>query len=147
MSKFVNQQNTRPNGYDAVIADIARLDVCPFCFDHLTEFHKRPLERRAYWTVTDNMYPYTPAKHHKLVIHTQHIEHLSEISPDAWVELGEIMKELAQANAMAGGILLLRFGDTTFTGGTVSHLHANLVQSNPNDPSYDPKVGLVRRIG
>ena len=147
MSSFVNTQNTRPNGYDAVIADIAKQNVCPFCPEHLAEFHKLPLERRLFWTVTDNMYPYQPTKHHKLVIHTKHIEHISEITPEAWKELGEIMQGLALGNEVVGGTMLLRFGNTQFTGGTVSHLHANLVQSNPDDPSYDPKIGLVRRIG
>lgn len=93
------------------------------------------------------MYPYQPSKHHKLAIHTRHIEHLSEVSPEAWRELGEIMKELAKDATMDGGVIIMRFGDTQYTGGTVSHLHANLVQSNPKDPAYDPQVGLVRRIG
>lgn len=144
---FVNTQNTRPNGYDKVIQDIAKQNVCPFCEDELANFHKKPVVKREFWTVTDNMYPYAPAKHHKLIIHTKHVEHLSEVTPEAWKELGEIFQEEVTKNAMEGGVCLLRFGNTKFTGGTVSHLHANLVQSNPDDPTYDPKIGLVRRIG
>lgn len=147
MAGFVNQLNTRPGGYDKVIADIAEKNICPFCSDHLATFHPLPRDQREFWTLTDNQYPYKPAKHHKLIIHTEHIEHLSQITPEAWRELGEIFQEQVAMNDMTGGVCILRFGDTKYTGGTVSHLHANLVQSNPDDPAYDPAVGLVRRIG
>ena len=145
---FVNTQNTRPaGGYDKVIADIAEKNVCPFCPEYLLEFHKNPIERRKYWIVTDNMYPYAPAKHHKLIIHTEHIDHISKIIPEAWTELYEIVQELVEKNVIAGGTFLMRFGETKFTGASVTHLHANLLQSNPDDSSYDQKVGVVRRIG
>ncbi len=93
------------------------------------------------------MYPYAPSKIHKLFIATAHIEHISDLSLEAWKELYEIVQESIAKEAIAGGTLLMRFGDTQFTGGSVSHLHVNLVQSNPDDPSYDPHAGLVRRIG
>ena len=148
MSDFVNIQNTRPaKGYDKVIASIAEKNICPFCSDHLAEFHKNPIEHRKYWIITDNMYPYSPARHHKLIIHTAHIDHISKIVPDAWTELYEIVQELVDSNAITGGTFLMRFGETKFTGASVTHLHANLLQSNPDDSSYDPSVGVVRRIG
>lgn len=147
MSHFVNLQNARPGGYDKVIADIASQDVCPFCPENLTEFHKKPMEHRKFWIVTDNQYPYTPSKHHKLIIHTQHIDHISKIIPEAWTELYEIVQELVGTNTMQGGTFLMRFGETRFTGASVTHLHMNLVQSNPDDESYDPVIGLRTRIG
>ena len=147
MSGFVNQQNARPGVYDEVIRDIAQKNVCPFCAEDLAEFHKNPVELRTYWVVTDNMYPYTPKKHHKLLIHREHIQHLSEISVEAWAELQVILREQTEKNAMVGGTFVMRFGETKFTGASVQHLHANLVQSNPDDPAYDPAVGLRVRIG
>jgi diadenosine tetraphosphate (Ap4A) HIT family hydrolase len=147
MSDFVNQQNARPGGYDKVIADIAGKNVCPFCPEHLAEFHKKPIEHRNFWIVTDNQYPYVPSKHHKLIIHTQHIDHISKIVPEAWAELYEIVQELTTSNAIVGGTLLMRFGETRFTGASVTHLHANLVQSDPDDPAYDPAIGVRTRVG
>ncbi len=147
MSDFVNQQNARPGGYDKVIADIALQNVCPFCPEHLAEFHKKPMTHRMFWIVTDNQFPYMPSRNHKLIIHTEHIDHVSKILPEAWTELYEIVQELVGENTIAGGTFLMRFGETKFTGASVTHLHANLVQSNPEDPSYDPAVGLRTRVG
>ncbi len=147
MSDFVNQQNARPGGYDKVIAGIAAQNVCPFCPERLAEFHKLPMTRWKFWIVTDNQFPYTPSKHHKLIIHTEHIDHVSKIIPEAWAELYGIIQELVGDTTMVGGTFLMRFGETRFTGASVTHLHANLVQSNPDDTSYDPALGLRTRIG
>ncbi len=147
MTDFVNLQNARPGGYDKVIADIAQKRVCPFCPDQLTNFHKNPVERKKYWIVTDNMYPYKPTRMHKLVIHSEHIEHAKDISPEAWQELQEILLELIEKETLTGGTFIMRFGETRFTGASVTHLHANIAQSNPEDPTYDPQKGLLTRIG
>ena len=144
---FVNKQNARPGVYEETINQIAKQNVCPFCSEHLAEFHKRLMERREHWIATENMYPYTPSKQHIMFIHIEHINHIGEISPEAWAELGVLVKEQTTRRGITGGTFYLRFGDTRFTGASVTHLHANIVQSNPEDPSYDPKKGLLTRVG
>lgn len=143
----MNQRNARPGGYDAVIAEIAEKKICPFCSENLAKIHQRPLDIRQRWIVTDNMYPYQPSLCHKLIIHREHIEHIEQMATDAWQELGEIIQEFTREQKIVGGTFLLRFGETKFTGASVAHLHANLVQSNPDDALYDPAIGLRTRIG
>ncbi|MCX6716234.1 MAG: hypothetical protein NT077_04485 [Candidatus Taylorbacteria bacterium] len=150
MSKFVNKSNTQlpvRDEYAKVISKIADDGVCPFCPEHLAEYHKKPFETKKFWVVTDNMYPYKPSLHHRLIIHIEHITHIDQVSPPAWHELMEIfIKEVADRK-ITGGTLIMRFGETKFTGASVSHLHAHIVQSNPDDPAYDKVKGLVMRIG
>jgi hypothetical protein len=55
--KHVIQHNARPGVYGNVIADIAEKNICPFCAEHLTTYHKKPIDTREHWHVTDNMYP------------------------------------------------------------------------------------------
>lgn len=93
------------------------------------------------------MYPYKPSKHHRLIIHKGHISHIGELSAGAWAELLTILKEEAERLGITGGTVIMRFGDTKYTGASVTHLHAHLVQSDPNDPSYDTRNGLKMRIG
>ncbi|MEK7632820.1 MAG: hypothetical protein AAB473_03440 [Patescibacteria group bacterium] len=147
MNDFVNQQNARPGGYDKVIAEITEQKICPFCPQHLNRIHTKPMEQRMFWIITDNQFPYKPTKHHKLLIHRTHIEHISQISSEAWIELGEILKEQTAIFKMSAGSMFMRFGDMRFTGSTVSHLHCQLLQSDPDDPSYDPKIGVFTRLG
>jgi diadenosine tetraphosphate (Ap4A) HIT family hydrolase len=148
--KYVNENNTksRPNGkYGEVIKRIQEDGVCPFCVDNIETYHKNPLERKKFWWVTDSMYPYSPTKHHRLLIHIQHINHAREITPEAWIEIKEILDEETSRLDISGGTMVMRFGETRFTGGSVSHLHVHITQSDPDHESYDPQKGVIMRIG
>lgn len=149
MMKYVDSNNAnRPSGnYARVIDQIAKDGICPFCEENLEKYHKNPLEKKKYWTVTNNMYPYKPTLHHKLFIHRAHVTHIHQVSAEAWQELREIYLHEVSKNSVDGGTLAMRFGNTKFTGASVSHLHAHLVQSNPDDPDYDATRGLLMRIG
>lgn len=147
MGGFVNEQNAKRGHYADVIKDIAEKHVCPFCPEQLANFHKNPVRRHGHWIVTNNMYPYKPVKQHVLLIHEGHIEHANELSPEAWKELKEVIEQETAERNMVGGAFTMRFGDTHFTGASVAHLHAHLVQSDPDASDYDPELGLRVRIG
>lgn len=150
---FVDTSNSvsRPDGkYAQVISEIAEHGVCPFCEENIDNYHKKPRESRKYWWITDNMYPYTSTLHHRLIIHKRHIEHYSELSGEAKAELDQIFLDEMARNKMNGGALVMRFGETKYTGASVSHLHCHIVQSNPDDRDYKKKkatTGVIMRIG
>ena len=151
MKKLVNTKNARRGVYEKVIEGIATRGVCPFCLEHLQIYHKKPMQERTHWWITDNMYPYHPVRHHMLLIYKKHIEHIEELSPEAWNEFREILTELIKKRKIAGGAFVLRFGDTHFTGASVAHLHAHLVQSDPEHADYSKEKklteGVIVRIG
>jgi diadenosine tetraphosphate (Ap4A) HIT family hydrolase len=147
--KFVNKQNARPGqNYHKVIEEIAEHKVCPFCPENINKYHKNPiLIDGKFWLATDNMYPYPKTKNHLIFIHKNHIENVDEINKDAWAELHEQIKKMAGNRKMAGGSFVLRFGDTEYTGASVTHLHAHLIQSDPENKEYDKAKGLSVRVG
>lgn len=141
---FVNQDNARKeNNYSEVINEIAEKKVCPFCPDQIHNFHKLPIEEKNYWLVTQNMYAYKPTKFHYLLIHKKHIEAITEISDEAWAELKQIISD----TKVSGGTFMCRFGETKYTGATVTHLHAHIIQSDPDNPDYDKAKGVMTRVG
>lgn len=143
---FVNRDNAgRPGDetYTSIIDDIKEQGVCPFCPDHLHEFHKKPiLEETEHWVATENMYPYEGAREHLLVIHKNHIETLGEMSVNAWQELQMVITGITRAREIDGATMVFRFGDTRFTGASVSHLHAQLV-SGSGEPGAPPTLARV----
>ena len=147
---FVNHNNTKAreaDTYGKVIEKIAEDGVCPFCSEHLNKYHKNAVSEKKFWLITDNMYPYKPVLHHKLIIYKEHIVHLNDLPREAWDELNDLFQEITKSLNISGGTLMIRFGDTHYTGASVSHLHAHLVQSDPSDQSYDKKKGITTRIG
>ncbi len=78
-----------------------------------------------------------------LLIHKDHIENFSEISNSAWLDLQKVVNQVIKNKSIAGATFLLRFGDTAYTGASVSHLHAQLVSGNDNT-SAPP---ILTRVG
>ena len=148
MNAFVNIQNSSRGGdeeYKHVIDAIKKDGACPFCPENLAQYHKKPiLEEGAHWLLTDNMYPYKGAKHHILLIHKKHIENITDLSEDAWGELFQLINSETKKRGIRGGTFYVRFGDTIYTGASVSHFHANLISPDAEDKNREP---IVARIG
>jgi len=148
MCSFVNPENTahRPDQtYGKVINQIKGDNVCPFCPENLEKYHKNPILKDGnYWILTESMYPYEGAKYHLLIIHKKHIESFGEISQEAWEEIRYLTESFLREKNIPGGTLIMRFGDTTHTGATVSHLHAQLV--SPDGKNKDRKP-IITRVG
>ena len=144
---FVDLNNARPGIYQKVIEDIHKSSICPFCPEHIRNIHKNPIEEKNFWLVTDNMYPYRPTKRHLLIIHKKHIEHVNELSSETWSELFNIIKKASEKLKIDGGTFMMRFGDSKYTGSSVSHLHCHIVQSDPDHPEYDKTKGVLTRVG
>ena len=137
---YVNLDNARKPEQWAVMERILLDGVCPFCPQHLAVYHKVTVIREnAYWVLTKNQWPYENTRIHLLIIAKRHWQTLSDIRPAAWVELGEMVASVESEHLITGGGLGLRFGDPRKNGGTVSHLHWQLLSAdtvNPADPGY-----------
>lgn len=148
MSDFVNSENTkhRPDGaYGKVIEEIKKDGVCPFCPENLAKYHKKPiLAEGKFWRLTENMYPYEGTKYHLLLIHREHVKDFDEITPEAWGETHHLVNEYFKQEKIPGGAFLMRFGDTKYTGASVSHLHINVISA---DIDRDDRKPILARIG
>jgi len=145
---FVSVKNAgdRPDDtYKKAVEKIRADAVCPFCPDNLARYHKKPIIKTGrYWILTANMYPYRGARHHLLMVYKKHVEHLSEVAPRAWSELLKLTQAEAGKRAIAGGMFYMRFGDTSHTGASVAHLHANLVSPDIRGKNRKP---VTVRVG
>ncbi|MFA6405020.1 MAG: hypothetical protein WCW03_03410 [Candidatus Paceibacterota bacterium] len=134
MSKFINISNIRRDDQKRVMEKIATEKHCPFCSENIAKYHKKPIIKEGkYWILTDNQWPYEKVNNQLLAIHKTHIEHLSEMDPEAGIELIELFKDECNNRNIPGGGLVMRFGSNpehgTF-GNSVLHLHAHLIEPN-----------------
>lgn len=125
--RVVDPRFAKGSRYRAVIHDIARAGVCPFCPEHF-RWHTEPLLKRyGGWALTKNFNPYRNAALHLIIIATAHKERLEELTPADWRALSFLARWAIQKFKIRGGGIALRFGDTAYTGATVCHLHAHLI--------------------
>lgn len=143
-----NASVVKRNDYIKTLDAIITGGFCPFCEKHLLKHHKQPiLHKSKYWLVTKNSWPYKGSQFHFLFITRQHIEKTESMSSAMWSELHQLYRKLVKKYKLKGATLMIRSGDTKFTGASVNHLHAHLITGIPrtkNTKSIKALVGFKK---
>ncbi|MBP9781564.1 HIT family protein [Candidatus Woesebacteria bacterium] len=135
--KFVDFDNARYEDQAAVMAQSEAAGVCPFCAENLGKFHQSPIEWEGeHWVVTKNGWPYTNTRVHLLAILKVHQESIDQLSDAAAAELFTALKWAVAKYEIPGGGLVVRFGDSNYSAGSVLHLHAHIIQPDITAPNY-----------
>lgn len=138
--------NARTPEQVALMQKIIADGVCPFCAEHFKTYHPKPiLKETAYWFFTENMSPYAGTKYHFIFVYKPaHITKPSELPPEALVDLFSLVNTAIDEYHIPGGSFFMRFGDHRYTGGSVEHLHAHLLQG---DADYDGHESVRVKLG
>ncbi len=113
--------------YASLLRKIKESGKCPFCSEELQHFEKPILREGPRWLARDNAFPYAGSQHHFLLLHKEHIEHVNEMSSEAWAELFVIIQWLCKEYAIPGASFFMRFGDMNYTAASVNHVHGQLL--------------------
>jgi len=140
--KLIDPRFAKGKMYQGVMKEIAAAKVCPFCPEHF-KWHTKPiLLRKNGWLITENFNPYKNASHHFLIVGEKHREQFNDIKPKDWAAISYLANWVIKKFSLRGGGLTMRFGDSTYTGATVSHLHLHLlvpeVKNGKAKPVYFP---------
>lgn len=134
--KISRGENARSIGQKKVLMGLQKKGVCNFCQGpHFLEGHPNPiLYKNKCWVVTKNRWPYKGAKSHLLVIYKEHITSLTELSVYEWTQLHKIVSVAVSEMKLSGFTLVVRSGDMSSNGGTIQHLHAQVVSGDGKEP-------------
>jgi ATP adenylyltransferase len=135
----LNLENARTKEQVELMQKIIADGVCPFCAEHFKKYHPKPiLKETDFWFFTENMSPYAGTKYHFIFVYKPaHISKTSELPPEALVDLHALMDAAITEYNIPGGSFFMRFGDHTYTGGSVEHLHAHLLQGDKDAPGHE----------
>lgn len=131
MTAEVNLRHVRTEEQKTLYERIKEAGMCSFCEDFCCgkppTFHPKPvIKETAWWALTENMEPYAGAKLHFLIVCKHHVFG-PPLPPEAWAELGELVEWVVKEYELPAGGFYFRFGDTDYTGASVSHFHANII--------------------
>lgn len=130
--KFVNVKNARKGEYQKVIEQIAGTGKCPFCKENF-KYHKKPIySRKGSWFLTNNSWPYKNTKHHLVILGDKHKEEFSELTAKDFTAILYLINWAIKKWKIKGGALAMRFGNTDYTGASVSHLHFHIISPQIN---------------
>ncbi len=143
---FIVQEHSRSDEQRRVHQEILDAGVCPFCPENLMKYHKQDvLMVKKHWLVTNNQWPYENTKNHILLIARVHAERLSDLPVGAGDEIIAIGAELERTLETNSGGMFMRFGHPEYNGGTVRHLHFQIVTPDLTKEWDSIKVKLGSR--
>lgn len=126
--RTVNLSHARTKFQRDVMKRIKKDNVCPFCEEHFLKYHTKPIIKKGkHWILSENFQPYEGSKHHLIAVSRRHTTSFGDLSSAAQAELFALFAAETKRRGIKGGTLWMRFGDTDYTGGTVEHLHAQLI--------------------
>ena len=140
--KFVNPDYAKGKHYQRAMKEIVLAAVCPLC-PKTMRWHTKPILRRhSGWLITENFSPYKNTRHHLILVREKHAEHFAQLTATDWASIATLVRWALVRFRIRGGAVALRFGDTTYTGATVAHLHLHLivpkVKKGKASPVYFP---------
>ena len=132
VKKFVNTNNAREGEYKRVIKEIAKTGKCPFCPENF-KYHKKPIyKKKNGWFLTNNSWPYKGAKNHLLILGDKHKENISELTAKDLESVLFLASFAVEKWKIKGGAIAMRFGDSNYTGASVSHIHFHIICPKKN---------------
>jgi diadenosine tetraphosphate (Ap4A) HIT family hydrolase len=127
--------------YKKTLEAIEQTDKCPFCPDNF-KYHKKPILKEFQgWMATENSWPYTGTKHHFIFIAKEHKDKFQDLTDQDFQAIRYLINWIIDEYKIPGGGLTLRFGEQTYTGATVRHLHFHLIV-----PDLNPETKLANTI-
>jgi diadenosine tetraphosphate (Ap4A) HIT family hydrolase len=136
--KYINKKYAKTEDYRSTLEAIEESGICPFCPEHF-KYHKKPiLKRESGWLITENSWPYVNAAHHYVLIPDAHKEDIGELTARDWEAVRNLTSWIVQKEEIKGAALAVRFGDTDYTGGSVTHIHFQLI--SPKHEQGESKV-------
>ena len=144
-TQHVDLANAREDEQRQVMKKIIEANECPFCLENLQKYHTPPiLFETAHWLLTSNRWPYKHTQYHLLAILKSHKEMLAELTTAEGAELVEILHFAQEHTQALGGGVAMRFGDTSYSAGTIKHLHVQFIVPDIDQPDFEPvriKIG------
>lgn len=142
--KFVDLRFAKAKGYRGgyrkVLEIIKKTGKCPFCKENF-EYHKKTIfKTNKKWFIVESTWPYRNAKFHFLIIPEKHKENLNELNSSDFKSVCELANWALKKYKIKGGGLALRFGESSYTGATVFHLHFHLIVPEINKKTKRAKV-------
>lgn len=126
---FVDQRHAKSSQYAQDLTEIQAQGVCPLCPDVFPgKWHTNPvLNTIGSWLITRNMHPYAGASEHFLLVGKEHKQEISKLTAQDFFEVLSLAQWATAEFNLPGALLAIRFGESKYTGATVTHIHAHLI--------------------
>lgn len=148
--KYVDLRNARSLNQNEVLREIILAGEDPFDRKNVLRHHKEKngvIYENLSWYIINNQWPYKNAKHHFVLILQKYKEDIVELDEVELVDLTRAISWLKQEYGLLGGGLVMRTGETVFSGATCRRLHGHFIVPDIKSPDYNTENRVSVVIG
>ena len=128
-----NIDNAREEEQRQIMEELAQTGECFLCektIDRITAKYPGiatlPIHRGDHWFVKHNDFPYG-TRVHLIIAPFRHVMRIEDLEPAEFAELQKMVIWVNDQFGLPGGSLFVRYGDMSYTGATLSHLHFHIL--------------------
>ncbi len=132
--KLQDLSNTREVMQRQIMEELAQTGECFLCEDVIARISEKykgvataPFYHGNHWFIKDNDFPYEGSKLHLLIVPKRHVSKLEDLSPAEFLELQQMIMWVNTTYDVPGAALFIRYGETSYTGATLSHMHFHVM--------------------
>jgi diadenosine tetraphosphate (Ap4A) HIT family hydrolase len=119
------------------------LGECTFCIGTEVWGDREVINEGEYWIVTPNLFPYENTHLHLMLVTRRHIESISELSVPEAYEFMDMCRWITDTYEVEHGAIGMRFGEMSYTGATIAHLHGHFIVAEKEPPANSKRVRLA----
>lgn len=147
-NQYVDKRNSRGDSQDAVYQAIVDAGEDPFTKENLEKYHGKPILFENFsWFLIENKWPYDNTKHHFVFILQRYAEHYTELTEIERADLPLVISWIQRNYIAPGGAIIMRTGDTLYSGASVKHYHGHFIVPDVDGPDYGPSNRVIAVIG
>ncbi len=126
--KYVDINNTRGEEMYQKWLKIIEAGVDPFDPDQVEKWiGGKIILQTDHCYAFENDHTYDNIEHQIVIVTKQFFDDSYDLPDEVWLDLKNIKNLLRGKYGITGGGFVMRFGDTSLSGGSVVHLHAQLI--------------------
>lgn len=126
--------NAREKQQQEIMEELAQTGECFLCLPVITRIVTKypnvssaPLYEGNYWFIKNNDFPYKGTELHILIVPKRHVTKIEDLSIEEFLELKNMIGFVNMKYGVRGASLFVRYGDMSYTGATLSHIHFHLI--------------------
>lgn len=108
-------------------------------------YKKQVLLANGTWAILRNEYPYDGTKEHALLVPSEHVTRMDQLSSRSQAGFWEILDGAAMMFGRNYYVLGARNGDMRYTGATIAHLHIQFIVGDPDNQGEPVKLYVSSR--
>ena len=137
--KYQELSNARGEKQIEIMKELETTGECFLCPDTISRISKKYegvatpiIYEDGDIFVKKNDFPYEGTKLHLLVVPKRHLTRIEEFTQEEFAKLKEVFAWINATYEVKGASLFMRYGEMTYTGASLSHLHFHVLHGEPS---------------